>query len=236
MQGRQAVLRDQRFSDGPADDEPERRASDEDAIAHVTIGLSIDSVFYTDPGYDLFDDNDVASRLGIWASYDILTLGPRGVLALELGFGTESQEQAIWAGDLQSSLETQTLSAGVSVRYALTSWLDPQLRAAAGASFVAFALDDRDSTTFEDDAVSGFGSLGAGVLFHTPSRAFETRQGGFAAFQLGALIEAGYALRSPVEFALKHGSPALAIDLTEASLGQLDLAGAYVRSSLLVRF
>jgi hypothetical protein len=235
VEGRQQLLHDRRFHDQPAA-EPEHRASDEQARPRFSIALSLDSLFYNDPGYDLFDDNDVSSRFGLWGSYDVAELAPRTVLAIELGAGFESHEQAVWEGQLQSELDSQTFSVGASLRYGLLSWLDPQLRAAGGLSLFAFQLKTDDETGFEDHAVSGFASLGAGVLLHTPERLFETKQGSYASFEVGFLIEAGYALRSAVEFELDSESSALPIALTQASLGELALAGPYIRSSLLVRF
>jgi hypothetical protein len=235
LEGRRQLLRDQRYRDEPA--RPvERRASAEEARPDFSLALSLDSLFQDDPGYDLFDDDDVSSRLGLWASYDIARLAPGLTLAIEVGAGFESHEHAIWDDQLESELDSQTFSAGASLRYDLLSWLAPQLRAAGGVSLFQFELAGGNDMDFEDDAVSGFGSLGAGVLLHTPERLFENKQGGFASFQIGVLIEGGYALRSPVEVELESETPALAIPLEQASLGELTLAGPYIRSSLLVRF
>ena len=231
VQGREEILHDRNYT-AP---QPEQRATDEEARPQFSLALSLDSLFRDDPGYDLFDDNDVSTRFGIWLGYDLVQLAPRTVLAIELFGGGENQEQAIWGGELQNELDSLTFSAGASLRYALLSWLDPQLRAAAGFSWFAVELDTNE-TRFEDHAFSGFASLGAGVVLHTPARLFETKSGGFASFEIGFLIEGGYTLQAPVEFALEGDSSASAIALTDASLGELSLAGPYVRSSLLVRF
>jgi hypothetical protein len=233
--GREQLLHDRRFASQP-EPEAERRATDEEARPRYSLALSIDSLFRDDPGYDLFDDNDVSTCLGLWASYDLVQVAPRTVLAIEVGAGFESQEQALWQGLLETELDSQTFSAGVSLRYALLSWLDPQLRAAGGLSLFQFDLNTQNEGNFEDHAVSGFGSLGAGVLLHTPERLFESKQGTFASFEFGFLIEGGYALRSPVELELERETSPLAIELTQASLGELALGGPYIRSSLLVRF
>lgn len=233
---RAALLRDRRFTPQPAettdDDQPIVHG---DPRARWTLALSLDSLFYTDSGYDLFDGDNVSSRIGAWAGYDLAQLAPRIALAVELGFGAESREQGIWGGGLRTELESQTFSAGVSLRYALVSWLDPQLRASAGVTRFAFGLDT-NAERFEDHALSGFGALGAGVLLHTPARLFENKRGHFASVSLGLLIEGGYALRSSIDVNLSRKAGDHAIPVTEAELGELALSGPYVRSSVLVRF
>jgi hypothetical protein len=238
VQGRAALLRDRRYAQRDvAPSEAEAPVRHGDPRARWTLALSLDSVFYTDSGYDLFDDDNVASRLGVWAGYDLVQLTPRAVLAVELGFGAEAQEQPIWDGVLVTTFESQTFSAGASVRYALFSWLDPQLRASAGVTRVAFELDTLgDSGTFDDHAASAFGALGAGVMLHTPAAMLENRRGEFASFSFGVLIEGGYALRSSVDVNPTQATSDHAIPITQAALGELALSGPYVRSSVLVRF
>jgi hypothetical protein len=119
----------------------------------------------------------------------------------------------------------------------LFSWLDPQLRASAGVTRLAFELDTLgDSGTFDDHAASGFGALGAGVMLHTPAGILENRHGEFASFSFGVLVEGGYALRSGVVVNPSQKASAHAIPITQAELGELALSGPYVRSSVLVRF
>jgi hypothetical protein len=207
-----------------------------DPRARWTLALNVDSVFYTSRSYDLFDDDNVAPRVGLWAGYDLAQLSPRVVFAVELGFGAETQEQAAWQGALGTQLESQTFSAGASVRYAWLSWLDPQLRASGGVTRLAFELTTDDNDAYEADAVSGFAALGAGFLVHTPARMFESKRGEFASLSLGFLIEGGYALRSSVEVEPSHDRSAHAIAIAQTGLGTLALSGPYVRSSVLVRF
>jgi hypothetical protein len=238
VQGRAALLRDRRYAQRDvAPSEAEAPVRHGDPRSRWALALSLDSVFYTDAGYDLFDDDNVGTRLGLWAGYDLVQLSPRAVLAVELGFGAESQEEGVWQGALQTTFESQTFSAGASVRYSVFSWLDPQLRASAGVTRLAFELDTfGDSGTFEDHAASAFGALGAGVMLHTPAGVFENRRGEFASFSLGVLIEGGYALRSSVEVNPTQKARDHAIPITQAALGELALSGPYVRSSVLVRF
>ncbi|HET6340263.1 MAG TPA: hypothetical protein VFG30_43945 [Polyangiales bacterium] len=237
VSGRAALLRDRRFTPQTVDTaEVEPPVRHGDPRARWTVALSLDSVFYTDVGYDLFDDDNVSTRLGVWAGYDIAELAPRTTLAIELGFGAEAQEQGIWQGALRTQLESQTFSAGASLRYALFSWLDPQLRASTGITRIAFELESDDSNSFDDHALSGFGALSAGVLVHTPAQLLENRRGEFASLNIGLLIEGGYALRSSVNVDPTRKAADHAIPITEAELGELALSGPYVRSSVVVRF
>ncbi len=211
--------------------------SPSDGIPKVTIAASLDTLFYADSGYDLFnEDDDLSTRLGLWAAYDIAQLSPRLTLAVELGGGGESHESFIWDGGIETQLDAITLTAGATLRYAWLPFLDPQLRVSGGASRISFELKTRDSRTFDDSAISGLGALGFGLLFHTPPRVFENRFGKFAWLSFGLLVEGGYALRSPVEPQLEGDSEPKAIPLTRASLGELGLSGPYLRTSLLARF
>ncbi len=235
VEARAALLRDRRAEGKPQwrEEQPVRHG---DSRARWTLAISLDSVFYTDHGYDFFDDNNVAQRLGVWAGFDIAQLDPRTSLAVELGIGAESQEQGTWQGALNTELESQTAAAGLSLRYAMLPWLDPQARVSGGATRFEFQLDTSDNETYEDSAVSGFAALGAGLLFHTPSRTFENRNGQFASVGFGLLVEGGYALRQSIELTPERRSPKHAIPITQARLGELPLSGPYVRTSVLVRF
>jgi hypothetical protein len=121
------------------------------------------------------------------------------------------------------------------VRWDACTFLAPHLRLAGGASLFELQLDGNNFQE-SDSAVSGFGSLGAGFLLHTPARSFETRSGKYASLSFGLLLEGGYALRSPVDFALRTVRDQRAIDVVNARLGRLDLSGPYIRTSLVVRF
>lgn len=234
---RAALLRDPRFtpqtSDAAKVDEPVLHG---DPRARWTIGVSLDSVFYTDAGYDYFDHDNVSPRFGGWAAYDLAELAPRLTLAVEVGFGIESHEQGNWEGALRTELDSQTFSGGVGLRYALAPWLDPQVRVSGGVTRLAFSLDTPDSGRFEDRALSGFGALGAGVLLHTPAQLFENRRGQFSSVSVGVLVEGGYALRSSLDVTLSRSASDHAIPITEANLGELALSGPYIRSSVVVRF
>jgi len=220
--------------------EPEvrRRATDREAQARWTLALSVDALWNSDAGYDLFAEDEVATQLGLWVGADLVQLGPQAVLAGELGFATESAEAtAIWSGQVDTTLRTDTLLAGVSLKIPLLAWLVPQVRVSGGVSLLALELSTSRDGEFEDHAVSPFAALGAGFLLQTPSRLFENKEGHFASLAIGLLVEGGYALRAPVDLALeKRSAAAQPIAVRDASLGELALSGPYVRTSAVVRF
>jgi hypothetical protein len=220
--------------------EPEvrRRATDREAQARYTLALSVDALWNSDAGYDLFAEDEVAAQLGLWVGADLVALGPQAVLAGELGFATESAEAtALWSGQVDTTLRNDTLLAGVSLKLELTSWLVPQVRVSGGVSLLKLELSTSRDGAFEDEAVSPFAALGAGFLLQTPSRLFENKEGHFASLAIGLLVEGGYALRAPVELALeKRGGATQPIAVRDASLGELALSGPYVRTSAVVRF
>jgi hypothetical protein len=207
------------------------------AGAALALGLSIDAVFHSDEGYHLFDHPTANARLGFWAGYDLATLDKRAVLSGDLGFGVEDMDgNHLFGGDVTARLLSQTIQAGVSVRWTGCSFLAPQLRASGGVSLFDLQLTVDSEPRTHDHATSGFGALGAGFLLHTPARTFENGSGQFASLTFGLQFEAGYAVRSSVDFALRSQPSNHAIPVVNANLGRLDLSGAYIRTSLVARF
>jgi hypothetical protein len=208
-----------------------------DAGGAVVVGASVDSLFRTEPGYDLFGENDVATRLGLFAGHDLVSLLPQLILAAEVGFGIESEEQnGLLGGTLSTDLSMTSLYGAASLRYVLHPVLQPHARVAAGASLLDVEFSPSNEVSDEDDAVSPFVSLGAGLLLRTPTRAFETHDGRFASVSFGVLIEAGYTFAASADLSLGDTSGEHEIPKTQADLGTLELSGPYVRTSLVGRF
>jgi hypothetical protein len=209
-----------------------------DAGAAIGLGLAVDAIFHHDVGFRLFDQSKANGRLGLWASHDLATLRKRWILSGELGFGVEANDgTGLFDGNVQAHLRSSTFHAAASVRWDACSIFAPHVRASGGASVIGLELETSDEPNETDSAVSGFGALGAGFLLHTPARAFENRLGKFASLLFGVMFEAGYALRSPVDFALKNRSATpRSIEIVSAKLGRLDLSGPYLRTSLVARF
>jgi hypothetical protein len=58
-----------------------------------------------------------------------------------------------------------------------------------------------------------------------------------ASLSVGLLLEGGYTLVGPASLALDPtDTPSQAIDLQEPTLGELNRAGPYIRTSLVIRF
>jgi hypothetical protein len=228
-----------------AEEEPEPRVRG-DAGAALALGVSLEMPWYDDPGFDVFHDDDVTTRPGIWAGYDVLSLQQDLILAAEIGWGIESEsESELLGGALRSELETQTLFAGVQLRWIPIPMLQPYARLAGGAALVDMELRSvsPDESFTEgggdpfDSAVSPFGSLGLGVMLRTPTRMFENRRGGYASLSFGLMFEGGYTLAAPVEMKLDGEGPGERdIALVESELGELERSGPYARISGVARF
>jgi len=206
-----------------------------DAGAANMLGFELLGSFRRDVGYEHFERGATSVRLGVFGSRDVLTLAPKLIASLELGVGFEHDSaKRLFDASSGAKLDSQTLHGGLTLRWDALSCVSPLLRAWGGASLfqLTFSGSARD---FETERTSSrFGALGAGFLFHTPARTFESRGGRFSSFGLGVLIEAGYAWRSPVDFEIS-GAEGRAIRVIGPSLGGLALSGPYLRSAFVVR-
>jgi hypothetical protein len=222
--------------EGPAKErEPEQVHGD--AGAAFALGLSVEAPWYTDPGYDVFAEDDVARRPGVWLGYDIVSLRTDTIAALELGWGTESEEETGISNAVETSLESHAFHGGVQVRWVPFDFLQPHVRLAGGVSVVHAELATHSpAQTFEDDGILPFGSAGLGVMLRTPTRLFEDRKGQLASLSFGLLVEGGYTLSAPLSLKLDGRGPRdRDIALAEADLGELDRSGPYLRFSLVGR-
>jgi hypothetical protein len=201
------------------------------------LGVDFTLLYRDDVGYEHFRDSDRSLRIGVFVVRDVLTIAPKVIGSIEVGAGFE-QDRA--PGLLGSSggadLDSQTYYGAINLRWDAVSFLSPHVRAAAGASLFQFELPTQSATFQTDHEVSGFGSLGLGFLLHTPARLFESRRGKFSSFGLGILIEGGYALRAPVDFALRAKGDSRRIAVVDAALGRLDLSSPYLRTCFVARF
>ncbi|HET8937619.1 MAG TPA: hypothetical protein VFN67_29450 [Polyangiales bacterium] len=208
-----------------------------DPHAHFTLGLEISGVARPDTGFDRFELGRISPRFGLFAAYDLVPIREELTLFVELGAGFEHDEADGLLGlGTSGELSSQTLHAGLGLRWDALSWLSPQVRLWGGASL--FQLDVSGTNVAFDTgyATSVFGALGAGFLVHLPPRTFESRSGSLASLQLGLLVEAGYALRSDIDFRLRTQPDPRRIEVIDASLGNLSLSGGYIRFALVVRF
>jgi hypothetical protein len=216
--------------------EPAQAVQHGDAGAPFAIGLSYEQPWYKDAGYNVFSEDDVGHRFGVWAAYDVAALREDTFLAIEAGFGTEhAEDSGLLGGALSSELSTKTVDAGLQLRWVPVSWLQPHARVAGGLAIVDYSVDARQH--FKDDGMSPFGSFGLGFTLRTPTRMFEDRSGKLAALSVGLMLEGGYTLAKPLDFDL--GGPThstQAIPISDAKAGRLDRSGPYARASIVVRF
>jgi hypothetical protein len=219
-----------------ATEEPPAPTQHGDAGAPFAIGASYEQPWYKDSGYNLFADDDVGHRFGVWASYDVAALRDDTFLALEAGFGTEhAEDSGLFGGALDTELSTKTVNAGAQLRWVPVSWLQPHMRLAGGLAIVNMSVDARQS--FKDDGLSPFGSLGAGFTLRTPTRLFEDKSGKLAALSVGLMLEGGYTLARPLDFDFSGPTrSSQAIRISDAKAGRLDRSGPYARASIVVRF
>jgi len=206
----------------------------------LALGLSLDRPWYTDRSNDVFDNDDVSERFGLWLGYELLGLrGALGDLGIGLHLGWNFEDHGAdgrFGGLLDSQLDTHFAYGGVDARWKLLSWLQPQLRLAGGAGFSDMVLS-MGGERFKDDAISAYGSAGLGLLLRSPEDAFGGLHGGVGSLGFGLLFEGGYSLASPLSLRLDGPGPKKhEIDLAEADLGELERSGPYFRTSLLVSY
>jgi hypothetical protein len=210
------------------------------AGAALAIALVYERAWVDDRGYGLFGDRNRVRQFGVWVGHDFWSLTDRLIMAGEAGWAAWDERSDYWEEQLETSLVTSSLHVGVSLRYVLEPWLQPQLRAAVGLSVLELELKSLENdleTKFLDRHLMPFASVGAGIFLRTPTRLLESKNGDFASLSMGVLVEGGYTLTGSAPFSLKpKDRPKQAISLKSADLGSVDRSGPYVRISLVVRF
>ena len=194
--------------------------------------LNVEPQWNTDVGYDLFDDDDVGTEVGLGVSYEVVEFAPDVALVAELAWGMTSQDQAqLFGGAFTATdLELHRFSAAVGAHYRIVPWVGPHARIAGGVSLFDASFDGRESDArFEDSGMSPFVRFGAGV---------SAEQSIGEHIALGVLFEGGYTLarRAALELEPRGDSDDDRIDTDYADLGTLSLSGAYLRIGGLVRF
>lgn len=215
--------------------QPEREYGD--AAAAIAVAVSLETPWNHDIGFDLFSDDDVSTRFGLWATYDLLAIHDDVFVAAGAGVDFESlDENNLLSGQLSTDLDAVIGYATAVVRYVPVAWLQPHVRLSGGAERVIVKLDFAGER-FRDEGTLPFASLGAGITLRSPTRMFESRRGTFAALSFGLMIEGGYALVSPLQVTLDGEGPAERdIALEESELGELERSGPFMRVSLVARF
>jgi hypothetical protein len=204
-----------------------------------SLMLHADLVWHTDRGFDLLSNDDVAPRLGVSLSMDVLKLSNELTLALGLEYSVEELDGGV---PIPAFLETAELSAQhlavtPTVRYSVFPWLSPHLRALGGVSFVETTVNYSSRGDQKNDSASPHFGAAAGVLV-----SFRPASGVLAQTRIGAVVEGGYVVGSPVQIGLE-GEPAgtepgegRRIEVLGTELGEVGRGGPFVRIAAAIRF
>jgi hypothetical protein len=190
-------------------------------------------VWLTNPGYDLFSENDEAAAGGLTAEVDLMRLSAPLVLSVEAGFLVESAHDNVLGGELAADLSSNTYQIGARVRDELLSWVTVHARATMGLSDADIELSSGDYQSanatgkYHTSPLLYQGSLGVGGTVQVPPY---YRLGG------GIIVEGGYLVSSSAPLSLKQDRADNAVSVEEASLGTLGRSGPYLRLGLFVRF
>jgi len=204
---------------------------------HFTLSLGLDSAFYTGHSFDLFSGNNALNSFNGSVGYTLYLAEPWSLVP-ELGVTVGSVDAgSSFGGALTNgSFKTVRPYAGVRVRYALLSWLEPQVRLGVGVDRMKATLEQSDGTSLEKSDVSWFGAVGAGVSVHTTPGALTSRTGGLSSFMLGATLEGGYSFGPAMDLDVTPVDESSRVRTTNASLGSLSRSAPYVRLTADLRF
>lgn len=212
------------------------------------VELTIDELWHTDRGYDLFDRDDVNVLGGLRAEVDVLRWSEDGWLALQLGLsGGATSSGAVSGFALQDDYgfsagdpqwEEQRVFAGVVPRVALLRWFGAHVRVHGGASFVETRLAALDES-FKTKALDPYVAAGAGVSIQPPAGRISKTRSYFNSLTGGGQLEVGYALVPALELSLPNHAaspPEQRLTQTGANLGSIERSGLYISLSAFARF
>jgi hypothetical protein len=207
---------------------PPKRYGSEGAPFSLGVGASF--LYRDDVGYGRLGADNPQTELDLFASYDVLQVGSRLVIAAGIGyrFGGHGGENAVL-------VTSHAVSAELIARVK-ANWLAPHVRAGAGLFATRLQLQDPSADLeLEDREQGALGVLGGGLTLRTPSRLFESHAGYLSSLSFGVLVEGGYILAGSATY---QGKPDADGDLPQQSLalGSLDQGGGYVRVLGVVRF
>lgn len=170
---------------------------------------------------------DVGHDLGI-------ALHPRLSLWLEAGLTTGSARGTMFQS-LSTTLDTYDLTAGLAARYRIFQRVTASARVALGAQRVRVAIDPHTGLDSGGDEPPYDHAWGAVATAGVALDAFALAR---PPFGLGVRFEAGYVAARPFGVTLHVDAPddALALAMTSAALGHLDLSGPSATISLLGQF
>lgn len=212
-------------------------AQDRRVDAPWRVSFEVGGRWHRDSGLDAFGDTRSPPVTGLMLGRDLLALGDRATLAVDVSWNAESFEGRL-RDSLQSRLTAHTMTGGLTLRVRTLWWLEPYARVAAGALYSDISL------TPESDSAQGGALTGdewtfagtAGVGAQVTTAAFLGR------LRLAAAVEGGYQLALSQEMRVhpkalsNDAAQADRLPTTDTSLGTLDQSGGYLRLIVGLRF
>lgn len=206
--------------------------------SRFNIAVNVDTVWYTGRSFDFFSEHNNATSPGVSLGYALWMDDPVSLVP-EIGWSTNTvSEENLFGGAIShTELQWHNVYGGLSLRFAIISFLETHARVAGGVSFVdATVRTGTASAEFENTGVSPFGSVGAGFTVHSPGGALETNSGSFRTLVAGLTFEGGYQLGSALDITPTPTGDSGRIPTTYSSFGMLERSGPYLRTSLVLRF
>lgn len=203
-----------------------------------TVAVEIQSLYGRSSAQRLFSGGGTQATAGLSASYDLVRPGERFTVALGAGWLYEENSNLFGSGD-HADLETNSLFAMATARYAIFSWLEPQVRLSANVAESRARLGLADGTTLRGDDMSYGAGLGGGFRLRTNLIRLRI---GLPDVAFSATFEGGYAFGSKLGLRLSPPRPdddALASDRipgASVGLGTLDRSRPYFRTALAMHF
>ncbi len=194
-----------------------------------------------DPGYDLFDDNDVGGQVGLSVELDVLDLSTKATLAVFVAASAGGVSDGDVATNVfaEASIQAENYALGIVPRYAILPWLEVHARVQGGISdtYTEFGLTSGD--TLEQNDLTPFGAAGGGFALLSKPRRIHPSRSSFNSVTFGGMVEGGYRLASSLSYGFRDvmvDPPEQRVRVQGADLGSLDLAGPYLRFGAFVRF
>lgn len=203
----------------------------------LRVSLAVDTVWNTDPGYDLISENDVDPRVGLRAELQLLSAGSAS-LGVELGFSGEESDDEPAHSPASATLEATHAFLGLVPRYQVLPFLGVHAHAFGGASFNALEVNVAGRHV-DHESIDPFVALGAGLSLQTELWRTHASRSHWNSLGFGAQVEGGYWLGPAIDVdvpTVAADPPAQRLPVSGAALGSLDRSGPYVTVSGFVRF
>jgi hypothetical protein len=201
------------------------------------LGIEVGGRWHHDRGLDAFGATRSPPVTGLDFSRDLVAMGDRATLALDVNWNVETFEGRL-RDAIKSRLTAHTMTAGLTLRVRTLWWLEPYARVAAGTLYSDIDLTPESSTaqggslTGDEWTFAGVG--GAGVQVTTAQFLGRLR--------LAVALEGGYQLALSQETRVHpkalsdEAAQADRLPVADTSLGTLNQSGGYLRLLMGLRF